>query len=101
MTSAILPVALPSSLSSVNPLAFESTAAAGGDFLGQLKSGAVQLNEQTDRATALLSSYALGENVAPHDLVMAMEQAKLSLQLAVEVRNRLVDAYQELARLQI
>ena len=30
-----------------------------------------------------------------------MEQAKLSLQLAVEVRNRLVDAYQELTRLQI
>ncbi|WP_395608106.1 flagellar hook-basal body complex protein FliE [Pseudomonas sp. B22129] len=101
MTPAITPIGLTSPLSSANAMAFEPNNVTGTDFLGQLKSGAVQLNEQTDQATALLSSYAVGENVAPHDLVMAMEQAKLSLQLAVEVRNRLVDAYQELARLQI
>lgn len=101
MTAAITPIALTSPMSSTDSMAFESSGIARGDFLDQLKSGAVQLSEQTDQATALLSSYAVGENVAPHDLVMAMEQAKLSLQLAVEVRNRLVDAYQELTRLQI
>ncbi|MBA4151905.1 MAG: flagellar hook-basal body complex protein FliE, partial [Acinetobacter sp.] len=36
-----------------------------------------------------------------HELVMAMEQAKLSMQMAVEIRNRLIDAYQELTRMQI
>ncbi len=101
MSAAITPIGLASPLSSASEMAFATNDVSGADFLGQLKSGAVQLNEQTDQATALLSSYAVGENVAPHDLVMAMEQAKLSLQLAVEVRNRLVDAYQELARLQI
>lgn len=101
MSTAITPIGLTPALSSASAMAFETDNVSGADFLGQLKSGAVQLNEQTDQATALLSSYAVGENVAPHDLVMAMEQAKLSLQLAVEVRNRLVDAYQELARLQI
>ncbi|KWU52859.1 flagellar hook-basal body complex protein FliE [Pseudomonas palleroniana] len=101
MSAAITAIELSSPLPSANGIAFETNNVSGVDFLGQLKAGAVQLNEQADQATALLSSYAVGENVAPHDLVMAMEQAKLSLQLAVEVRNRLVDAYQELARLQI
>jgi flagellar hook-basal body complex protein FliE len=74
---------------------------ATADFGALLKTGANRLIDQTDQATELLSAYAVGENVAAHELVMAMEQAKLSLQLAVEVRNRLVDAYQELTRLQI
>jgi flagellar hook-basal body complex protein FliE len=32
---------------------------------------------------------------------MEVEQASLSLQLAVQVRNKVVDAYQELLRMQI
>lgn len=66
-----------------------------------LRTGATALTQQTDKASELLSAYAVGEDVAPHELVMAMEQAKLSMQLALEVRNKLVDAYQELTRLQI
>ncbi|MEW5668224.1 flagellar hook-basal body complex protein FliE [Pseudomonas putida] len=101
MTSAINPIEwLPQAKESVMPL--EATAqSTASDFTSLLKSGATNLGEQTGQASELLSAYAVGENVSPHELVMAMEQAKLSLQLAVEVRNRLVDAYQELTRLQI
>ncbi|MCE0460996.1 flagellar hook-basal body complex protein FliE [Pseudomonas uvaldensis] len=101
MTAAIAPIALTTDLSAPSALVDGPTGAQGTDFVGLLKSGATQLSAQTGQASELLSAYALGENIAPHDLVMAMEQAKLSLQLAVEVRNRLVDAYQELTRLQI
>ncbi|MDU9030455.1 flagellar hook-basal body complex protein FliE [Pseudomonas mediterranea] len=101
MTAAIAPIALTTDLSPSAALAQGPMGPQSSDFVGMLKSGATQLGEQTGQASELLSAYALGENIAPHDLVMAMEQAKLSLQLAVEVRNRLVDAYQELTRLQI
>ncbi|EJM54438.1 MULTISPECIES: flagellar hook-basal body complex protein FliE [unclassified Pseudomonas] len=101
MTAAIAPIALTTDLSPASALADGPMGPQGTDFVGLLKSGATQLSAQTGQASELLSAYALGENIAPHDLVMAMEQAKLSLQLAVEVRNRLVDAYQELTRLQI
>lgn len=101
MTTPLAPVAwLPQADSTVS-ISVEPRATAQMDFSPLLKSGANQLTEQTGRANELLSSYALGENVSPHELVMAMEQAKLSMQLAVEVRNKLVDAYQELTRLQI
>ncbi|NWB95791.1 flagellar hook-basal body complex protein FliE [Pseudomonas gingeri] len=101
MTAAIAPVALTTDLAATTPSSLEPMGAPGTDFVGLLKSGATQLTAQTGQASELLSAYAVGENIAPHDLVMAMEQAKLSLQLTVEVRNRLVDAYQELTRLQI
>lgn len=101
MTAAIAPIALTTELSPASALADGAMGPQGTDFVGLLKSGATQLSAQTGQASELLQAYAVGENIAPHDLVMAMEQAKLSLQLAVEVRNRLVDAYQELTRLQI
>jgi len=100
MTTPIAPVAwLPQATAPA--LITESPVVSATDFSALLKSGANSLTEQTGRASELLSAYALGENVAPHELVMAMEQAKMSMQLAVEIRNRLVDAYQEITRLQI
>lgn len=98
MTTAIAPIAwAPEATAMTNA----EPAVAGADFSSLLKAGASTLVTDSNRATELLSAYSVGENIAPHELVMAMEQAKLSMQLAVEVRNRVVDAYQELTRLQI
>ncbi|ATW25667.1 flagellar hook-basal body complex protein FliE [Candidatus Formimonas warabiya] len=36
-----------------------------------------------------------------HQVTFAMEQARLSLEMAVEVRNKLVDGYQEIMRMQV
>lgn len=98
MTTAISPIAWQdvsgSTIQGLNP-------SSGNDFLARLTSGAGTLVQHSDRASDLLTAYAAGEDIAPHELVMAMEQAKLSLQVAVEIRNRVVDAYQEIVRLQI
>lgn len=99
MNTAIAPIAWTPAVSGVAALEPQNVSAT--DFSQLLESGASTLVTDSNRASELLSAYAVGENVAPHDLVMAMEQAKLSMQLAVEVRNRVVDAYQELTRLQI
>ncbi len=99
--TAITPIAWTSELSLASSATTELASISSTDFGALLKSGVTTLTEQTDQATRLLSAYAVGEPVSPHELVMAMEQAKMSMQLAVEVRNRLVDAYQELTRLQI
>lgn len=99
MTSAISPIGLTPDLSGASPLLTKPDATM--DFGELLKSGATGLVADSNQASGLLLAYAAGEDVPPHTLVMAMEQAKLSLQLAVEVRNRVVDAYQELTRLQI
>ena|SRR2546425_1128208 len=42
-----------------------------------------------------------GQNVSLHQTVIAMEEASVSFQLMVEMRNRLLESYQELMRMQI
>jgi flagellar hook-basal body complex protein FliE len=51
----------------------------------------------SDSVNGLLS----GKNVSLHQTVIAMEEASLSFQLMVEVRNKLLESYQELMRMQI
>lgn len=46
---------------------------------------------------ALLS----GQNVPVHQVMVASEEASVSFQLMLEVRNRLLDGYQELMRMQV
>lgn len=101
MTTAIEPVSWgPEQLvAATNQLG--STDKLTGEFAGLLTSGLSKLDAQANQSTTMLSAYAAGERLSPHELVMAMEQAKLSMQMAVEIRNRLIDAYQELTRMQI
>lgn len=42
-----------------------------------------------------------GGPVDLHDVMIAMEKADISLQMLVQVRNKTVDAYQEIMRMQI
>lgn len=51
-----------------------------------------------NEAVAALQS---GQNVSLHQAVIAMEEANLSFQLMVEVRNKLLDSYQEIMRMQV
>ena len=50
-----------------------------------------------DAVNGLLS----GKNVSLHQAMISMEEASISFQLMVEVRNKLLDSYQELMRMQI
>ena len=51
----------------------------------------------TDTVKGLLS----GQNVPLHQAMISMEEASVSFQLMVEVRNKLLEGYQELMRMQV
>ncbi|MDK2822116.1 MAG: flagellar hook-basal body complex protein FliE [Clostridia bacterium] len=40
-------------------------------------------------------------NVDIHDVMISMEKAHLALQLTIEIRNKLVESYQEVMRMQV
>jgi flagellar hook-basal body complex protein FliE len=48
-----------------------------------------------------VSELAAGRATSLHDVMIHMEEAKLSFQLLAQVRNRLLDAYQEVMRTQV
>jgi flagellar hook-basal body complex protein FliE len=48
-----------------------------------------------------IKKLATGETQSLHEVMIHMEEAKLSFQLLAQVRNRLLDAYQEVMRMQV
>jgi flagellar hook-basal body complex protein FliE len=71
------------------------------DFASVAGAGLARVDTSLQTADALLRQVAAGQAVPVHELMIAMERARLDLTLAAEVRNRLVDAYQELTRMQL
>lgn len=76
-------------------------AAAAGDFGAWLERSMARLNRDLAQADAGLEQLAAGEAQNLHQVMIALEEARLGLQLAVQVRNRLLEAYQEVLRMQI
>ncbi len=48
-----------------------------------------------------IKKLATGETQSLHEVMLHMEEAKLSFQLLAQVRNRLLEAYQEVMRMQV
>lgn len=55
---------------------------------------------QSDReATATIGDFAVGKIQDVHDVVIAVNKANLAIGLLVEVRNGLINAYNELSKI--
>ena len=76
-------------------------AVSGPGFLDAIGRGMDAVQTDSQHASAALTALATDPTVATHDVILAMEQARLSLQLAAEVRQRLVDAYKEITSMQV
>jgi flagellar hook-basal body complex protein FliE len=68
------------------------------DFLGEMVR---DVNAKQTAAGSAVSDVLAGENVPLHQAMLAVEEASVSFQLMVEVRNKLLESYQELMRMQI
>ena len=73
----------------------------GGDFGAALKQAIGALAELGATADASALQFAAGGPVDVHELMLAMEHASLGFQAALQVRNKLVDAYQEIMRMSL
>lgn len=60
-----------------------------------------EVNGQLQRADSDLQRLALGDARNLHQVMINLEEARLSFQLLVQVRNRALEAYQEVMRMQI
>lgn len=73
----------------------------GPAFAQMLGNQLEQVDASLSQADTAARAMAADNDVPVHDVMIAMEQAHLKLQFAVEVRNRVVDAYQNLTNMQI
>ncbi len=70
-------------------------------FLDTLKEKLNEVNNKQIEAESITQKFIKGEEEDIHKVMLSTEEAKLSLELAVQIRNKLVDAYGEFNRMQI
>jgi flagellar hook-basal body complex protein FliE len=77
-------------------------AAGGADFAQVLKSSIDKVNNAQKQATAMAENLAAGDNSQNlHEVMVALQTASISFQEMVQVRNRLVSAYQDMMNMQV
>lgn len=92
---------LGSATSSTDSNATSATSSSGDSFAGLLKSAIGQLNQDSTGADQQVQALATGQTGDISGVVGQMEQTSLELDLASQVRSKLVDAYQEIFRMQV
>lgn len=76
--------------------------AESGGFSAALGEALERTDALQQEADSLVNRVGAGdETVDVHDVMLAMSEAELSFRLMLEVRNRAVEAYQELSRIQV
>lgn len=87
------------------PLSLDASAgttnASVADFGRLLGDGLSKLDESLQGADSKLRAMAAGQDVPVHDVMISFEHARMQLMFMVEVRNRAIEAYQELMRMQL
>ncbi|MGZ3182503.1 MAG: flagellar hook-basal body complex protein FliE [Telluria sp.] len=89
----------PAALPEAAPAAAAQPAAGGfaSWFSGQL----ADVNQQLVTADQGIQQLAAGDASNLHQVMINLEQAKISLQLVMQVRNHMLDAYHELMQMQM
>lgn len=73
----------------------------GSSFSNLLTNFVGEVNAKQGAAGDAISGLLSGQNVSLHQAMISMEEASVSFQMMVEVRNKLLDSYQELMRMQV
>ena len=73
----------------------------GPSFLDHLKEGIEEVNQIQKNADTMATNLATGKQQNIHETMLAATQADLSFNLMVQVRNKVLEAYQEVMRMPI
>jgi flagellar hook-basal body complex protein FliE len=84
---------------SVSPAAARRTG--GEDFGSMVLDGLDRLEMTTDRSDSLAAKAATGDLTAIHDYTIAATETAVTTQLTVAVRNKAVEAFNEIMRMQV
>lgn len=73
----------------------------GGDFGKLLMDVIKEVNSSQNNASEMQNAFMTGQNVELHELMISMERAGLAMELTLQVRNKILEAYQEISRMQV
>lgn len=86
----------------VAPLASDGAAAAGGaSFKDLLVDGLKQVNSAQQEANRAVETLATGGDVNPAEVLTAVQKADLAFRMMMQLRNKLVQAYEEVQNIRV
>lgn len=71
------------------------------DFGDMVKQALQNVNSDLVNSEKITGAYTVGENVELHQVVLATEKASLAFQLTLQIRNKVMESYQEIMRMQV
>ena len=86
-------------LGGAGPAAAASSSPSG--FGELLSAGMRSVDAKVAHADEMVQRFALDDSVPLHQVTYALEEARLSVELAMQVRSRLVESYRELMNMQL
>ncbi len=73
----------------------------GVSFGSVLKDAIMDINKLQNDADKAIAKVQLEDAGSIHDAMIALEKAGISFQVMMQVRNKILDAYQEVMRMQV
>jgi flagellar hook-basal body complex protein FliE len=70
-------------------------------FASVLKDSIDQLNQSQNAANDMTNKLINGDNVDLSQVMIAQQKANITLQTAVQIRNKVIDAYQQMMNMQV
>jgi len=72
-----------------------------GAFGDMLKQAVAEINQLQNNADKAITGVQLGQSGSIHEAMIALEKADISFRAMMQVRNKILDAYQEIMRMQV
>lgn len=79
----------------------DSTKNKGVSFADYLNDAIQNVNDLQVEAERLNEAFAMGKTDNIHQVMIASEKADIALQFTMQIRNKILDAYQEIMRMPI
>ena len=70
-------------------------------FAEQLKNAVAEVGDLQTRREDMVERMVTGEVAEVHDVMIAAKESQLAFELLLEIRNKLLEAYQEIMRMQV
>lgn len=100
--SALLPQWMPPSVSPLDTVNAASVNLEGNNsFSVMLSNGIQSVNQKISAADSLVEQFALGEDVPVHQVTAALEESRFAVEMASQIRARLVEVYRDFMTMQI
>ena len=97
----IPPIAIPAGATGAMPSVGAAATAGGGDLFSSVSGALESVSEAHGKVDQLSVQAATGDLTAVHELTIATAEAQLLTQLTVEIRNRAVESFNEIMRMQV